>query len=477
MSKWRYMTVLILLCLSFVVTIQVQAMEVQEEEAAERLKKATELGLEEWVDQEGFLVDAFFEGKSDAEISNMSLDGLVKTMTEEEVLTFVKRLRDGISVYTVTKYLKVSQVNPLTGKYLYTGLFEVDGILAYCIERDMVTPPQGSTTGPWISVSNENIRKVLYHGYNGPANKGYTIVETALAAAEANGRGDNSLGRSVLAEIVLLESPPDYFHVWKVETNDGSTQELAFYTYEVPKGIIRLKKVSGDPNVTDGNSFYSLAEAEYGIYSDSSCMNEVGYMVTDENGSSNEVELEAGDYYIKELVAPKGYLLDETVHMVTVIAGETTQFDTVDNPMEEPKVSLELVKYSGEASEVLPGAKFRHVNPDGTEEIFVTNGDGKIIWEGLQKGTHIIEEIEAPDGYIRNRNVIKILITENREIVLDSQINDEFGNVILEENQLKVEDKIGYRLPNTGSNSEGLLIMLGIGGIILSITKQKRRIV
>lgn len=471
MRKWRYFAVLILLCLSFTVTTQVQAEGLQEQEAAERMKKATELGLEEWVDQDGFLVDAFFEGKSDAEISNMSLDGLVKTMTEEEVLTFVKRLREGISVYTVTKYLKVSQVNPYTGRVLYAGFFEVDGRVAYCIQRDVTTPPQGSTTSEWIAVENDDIRKVLYHGYNGPAAKGYTIVETAMAIAEANGRGDNSLGRAILAEIQLLELPPEHFLAWKVETNGGTTQELAFYTFDIPKGKLSLKKVSGNPSITEGNSDYSLAEAEYGVYSDSSCSDEVGYLVTDENGISNEIELEVGEYYVKELAAPKGYLLNETVEKVTVVAGETIQIETTDDPIE--KISLELIKYCEDM--VLPGATFRHLHPDGTEEIAITDENGRITWEELQKGVHLIEEIEAPDGYLRNRNVIKILITEDCQLVLDSKIENEFGTVILEENQLKVENKIGYRLPNTGSSLEGVFYMAGICALILSTTCEKRR--
>ena len=35
---------------------------------AERLKKAEKLGIEEWVDEEGYLKDSCFAGKSDGEV-------------------------------------------------------------------------------------------------------------------------------------------------------------------------------------------------------------------------------------------------------------------------------------------------------------------------------------------------------------------------------------------------------------------------
>lgn len=213
--------------------MQAQDIETKmESELETRLNKAKKLGLETWIDQEGYLVDSFFEGKSDKEISELGVDGLVRMMSLEDLDAYVELLNAGISMYTVTHYEKVGQVNPSTGRYLYTGFFQVDGMLAFCIERSVSTPPKGSPTGEWIPITNEKLRKVLYYGYNGPKNLGYTYVETALAAGEANGDGDNALGRNVLAEIVQNPVPPENFKVWKVETNGGTTQDLAFYTIE-----------------------------------------------------------------------------------------------------------------------------------------------------------------------------------------------------------------------------------------------------
>ena len=597
MKKWRLRTVFLVLCMSFFGVLQVHAEEIQNNETAKRINRAEELQLEEWIDEDGYLIDSFFEGKSDAEVSNMNLDGIVRTLSEEEVDVISSQLRGGLKSFVVNRYLKVSQLNPDTGRYLYTGVFEVDGILAFCIERDMVTPPQGSPTGEWIAVSNENMRKVLYYGYNGPAAKGYTFVETAMAVAEANGHGDNSMGRKVLAEIIQLESPPEEFKAWKVETNDGSTQELAFYTYEIAEGIAKIQKSSANTSITDGNGNYALLEAEYAIYSDSACKEEVGYFVTDATGTSNGVSLTPGTYYVKELVAPQGYELNPEVKTVTVETEQTAVLEVEDMPkvikpelilqkvdkdtglsvaqgnasledarflvkyyvneqqlsgkatrewilktdkegkikleteylvsgddfwknasgenvfplgiitveeiqapkgytthpgvfvvrlsekrlvfdtirVEETITSLELVKYDEGFSKPLEGAEFLLKGPNGFEQKVTTDSLGKVSWKGLEVGKYLLEETKAPLGYIRNRNIIEFEIAAEGTIRLLSQGDDSFGKVVVEHNLIKIENRIGYQLPNTGSCLGMVCSMAGAGSLMISIANKRRR--
>ena len=77
MKMWWRITMPLLLCLICIFSFQVYAEDEQKDETAERIEKAQQLGLEAWIDEEGYLVDEFFAGKNDSEISNMSLDGLV----------------------------------------------------------------------------------------------------------------------------------------------------------------------------------------------------------------------------------------------------------------------------------------------------------------------------------------------------------------------------------------------------------------
>lgn len=71
----------------------------------------------------------------------------------------------------------------------------------------------------------------------------------------------------------------------------------------------KVKKTTANEIVANGNAMYTIAGATFGIFSDQNCSNQIGTLTTNENGETNEVEVTAGTVYIKELSAPKGYML------------------------------------------------------------------------------------------------------------------------------------------------------------------------
>ncbi len=126
-------------------------------------------------------------------------------------------------------------------------------------------------------------------------------------------------------------TPPSGFKVYVVTTNGGATQDLAYWEFE-QKGRLQISKESADPSITNGNNYYSLVGAEYGVYSNSNATNRVGTLTIGSNGWSNEIELDSGNYYIKETKAPKGYYLDKTIYQVTINAGSKTTKTFKDYP-------------------------------------------------------------------------------------------------------------------------------------------------
>ncbi|MDD7731498.1 MAG: SpaA isopeptide-forming pilin-related protein [Eubacteriales bacterium] len=64
----------------------------------------------------------------------------------------------------------------------------------------------------------------------------------------------------------------------------------------------------------------------------------------------------------------------------------------------------------------LTGAKFKIYKEDGSnEQIATTDKDGKVTFAGLETGTYIIEEIEAPKGYEKKDMYWKVLIGESNK--------------------------------------------------------------
>ena len=118
---------------------------------------------------------------------------------------------------------------------------------------------------------------------------------------------------------------------------------------KIPVGKLVLEKSSSNPTLTAGNSCYSLDGAKYGVYSDSTCSNQVATLTTNASGKSNEVELDAGNYWVKELQVPKGFAIDVKAHDIKVEADKTATVRVTDIPQSDP-VSILLGKIDAETN-------------------------------------------------------------------------------------------------------------------------------
>jgi len=121
---------------------------------------------------------------------------------------------------------------------------------------------------------------------------------------------------------------PEGFEAYKCITAKGD-QPFTIWKYEPPieedDSGVRLVKGSDAPADLDA---YSLEGAEYQVYEDAACTKKAttagtdsknALFVTDENGNSTEtLSLEEGEYYLKEIKAPKGHMLDSTPISFTV---------------------------------------------------------------------------------------------------------------------------------------------------------------
>lgn len=231
---------------------------------------------------------------------------------------------------------------------------------------------------------------------------------------------------------------------------------------------IQLQKTSANPELTKGNSCYSLSGAEYSIYTDKSCSKSsyFGFIRTDANGfgaygdgldsKGNHVGSDVANktYYAKETKAPKGYKLDTTVYTFkdsgkkTVDGVSIYSFTCSDKPANDP-ITVVLQKQdakTGQASTRLVGAEFTLKYYDGTykseeelknvketrswviktdsegmatlnksylvsgDEFYYSSSDNKTPC--LPLGTITIQESKAPENYELNPNLYIGQITE-----------------------------------------------------------------
>ena len=101
------------------------------------------------------------------------------------------------------------------------------------------------------------------------------------------------------------------------------------------------------------------------------CNSQLATLTADGNGDTKEVEVKAGTVYIKELSAPKGYMLDSTVHALNVEVGKTATLTVADTPkvtetlIDLFKIDMETGKSTPQGTASLEGAEFTWSYYDG----------------------------------------------------------------------------------------------------------------
>lgn len=109
--------------------------------------------------------------------------------------------------------------------------------------------------------------------------------------------------------------------------------------------------------------------------------------------------LEAGSYTLVELQAPNSYELSTVRQKVVIEKGNLVKvsFENTKKP-----TTVEIIKKDKDTNEVLAGATFVIKNSKGVEiETWISTKESHKI-TGLPEGDYIIEELNAPAGYIKS---------------------------------------------------------------------------
>lgn len=157
-------------------------------------------------------------------------------------------------------------------------------------------------------------------------------------------------------------------------------------------------------NVTksDSNNGVALEGAVYGVYRDSACSDLVDSITTDANGKGSLEGLVWGAYYVKEITAPEGYELDETVYTVE---SDSNLNVTVSNSnlVDIPKVKIQVVKSDAYTNVKIEGAVYG-IYADAecanlVQTLPATDTNGEAVSDYISQGTYYVKEISAPEHY------------------------------------------------------------------------------
>lgn len=333
----------------------------------------------------------------------------------------------------------------------------------------------GNSYGQWVNGGHDLTDISDPVAFNGAIQAFCHHIKQAVGTINENSRYDLRYPTCTL-RVLDASTINGYRHVvFGFETNlhhfSGSTPQTVGTVFELAfkvqsKGKLCIKKTSANPAITDNNPCYSLQGAEYGVYKTEADAkankNKVNTLTIGKYDSSekykdwsNEIELDAGTYYLKETKNPKGYALNNSVVSVVVKANESSWIGSngefKDYPQSDPvsvvlgKVDKETNKNKPQGSASLAGAEFTvkyykglydsdpaksgqtpsrswvlKTDKDGycdlSNDYKVSGDDFFYMSNGLPTlpvGTITIQETKAPTGYFINNEVFVEKITSS----------------------------------------------------------------
>ncbi len=392
-------------------------------------------------------------------VAEVSLDENMKAVIAEKVpfgKYYVQEIAtDEKYVLNGEKYL-VSfeyQGQEMTTVYIDCGKFEN-------------TLKRGKIKGLKVNEADEPLENALFGLYFGDC----TVfgADNAIMSVSTDADGKFSFENIPFGEYIVHEIFPPTGYVYSDEsypvsiTEDGDVVEIKAVNEKV-KGKVKVTKI--DAEYPDNK----LSGAEFTVYSDEKCENKIDVLTETEKGVYTLSDLEYGQYFLKETVAPDGFIIDENVYTFSIETdGETVEISNtevgngfVNIPQEG---SIEITKTDISTGELIPNCGIEILDKDGNVIVQGrTDENGVVKFEKLRTGEYFYREFDAPDGYILDETKYPFTIKENGKIVKCEMTNT----------------KLPQTPPHTGdiSNNIPAFVMLGLSAAIaatLCILKLKK---
>ncbi len=177
------------------------------------------------------------------------------------------------------------------------------------------------------------------------------------------------------------------------------------------KGHLQIKKVDeNDENIV-------LKDAKFDVIDKDN--NVVATVTTNEKGIAEVKDLPFGDYFVKEINAPEGYIKVDTPVKVTIDNTNVIEL-VMKNTRKVENGQFKLLKKDSESGQLLPGAKFDVIDKDGkVVETIVTDDKGEALSKQLPVGSYTLKEVEAPKGYELSSSSVSIDVEANKVVTVD----------------------------------------------------------
>lgn len=301
------------------------------------------------------------------------------------------------------------------------------------------TPVQSFNQTAYVTCSYEDLQKgtLAFSANTGTAKKHTPYY----------GDGDGQQGSWYAARLYRNASYQDTLFCSPAASSSASVNATAA---ALAYGKISIHKYSENPDITNGNSCYNLAGAEFGVYRSqtdaSNGSNVVTTITTDAAGNGSSGDLVQGTYYVKETKASPGYRVNNNIYTAVLSSDTPVQLDVPETEQNDPagvqvrkKNSVKPVylsdcifeiKYYDIQMDTDPALSGRNAirtwylktNSNGEADIrnpqSVQSNSSPLYYSRtgyatIPVGTITIQEIQAPEGYVLDSTIHTFKITDN----------------------------------------------------------------
>ena len=248
--------------------------------------------------------------------------------------------------------------------------------------------PSGSSVTGFTGKSGDTLTIKIPKQYG---NQSYTLTATGYDS------------RAITNFSWYAPTSGDYQIVYYCSTESNAVATATLNLSTPAYGKIQIIKT----DVDNGNR---LAGAVFGVYSNAACTQEVARLTTNSSGTATTGDLIMGTYYVKEITAPDGYVLNTQVYTANV----TTSTYTVTVPNTPAMGKIEIVKTNSNPSMgnySLAGAVFDVYNGTTLITSATTDANGKATTVAIPLGTYTVKERTAPTGFVLSNDTVTVTLS------------------------------------------------------------------
>lgn len=345
------------------------------------------------------------------EVSNTAVKGSISIKKSGEILS-------GTEYDTIVDRVMSAVDGKERNQNFKYEVQSLSGAAFHVIAAENIYTPDNQTD------EEENRRLCVVGGV--PASKGAIVAELIT---DENGEAslDNlPLGKYQVVEVqapkgfTLCKEPVDVELSYEDDHTEVVYGKADFVNERVKTKLSVIK--------TDGVTSYPVEGAVYGVYTKEDICDGSGEILSPAdslvstavtNASGTAVfanDLPLGQYYVKEMESPEGYLLDETKYDVDFgYKDQDTPVLEQEIKVKETPIIVEVSKSDITTGKELKGATLEVVRSDGeVYATWVTDGTPYQL-EAIPAGEYILREKAAPYGYMI-ANEVTFTVEETGEI-------------------------------------------------------------